>query len=52
MKTRFFRKISDNGGYASISLPKTIFDWWAAKGCAYVQIEYSDVENVMIISPV
>lgn len=50
--TKFFRKISDNRTYASISLPKSIFDYWAANGRTHVAIVYDENSDALTVSPV
>lgn len=36
--------------YATISLPKSIFSIWKAKGCTHVRIEYDENKDQCIVS--
>jgi len=50
MKMKYFRKISNNHGYATISLPVDLYRTWTESGATHVELLY-DGER-LIVSPV
>jgi hypothetical protein len=54
METKNLRQIRvcrrGDDEYATISLPKSIFSIWVAKGCTHVQIVYDKFNDQCIIS--
>jgi hypothetical protein len=50
MAVRYFRKISDKHGYATISLPVDLYRAWTGSGATHVELVY-DGER-LIVSPV
>lgn len=50
MKTKYYRKISDNRGYATISLPVELYREWTENGATHVEILYNGEK--LIVSPV
>lgn len=50
MKTKYFRKINENRGYATISLPVGLYREWTRKGAKHVEISYDG--EILTVSPV
>ena len=56
MIKRLFRLISTvrrrNDSYATVSVPKSVYDFWNSKGCHNVKIEYDTDADSLTVTPV
>jgi hypothetical protein len=50
MKIKYFRKITSNRGYATISLPVELYREWTEHGATHVEIIYDG--TLLTVAPV
>jgi hypothetical protein len=50
-KKKYFRKITIDREYGSVTLPKDVLDSFLAKGCNYVQITWDSEAEALTLRP-
>jgi hypothetical protein len=48
---KFYRKLTKNNGYGSISIPKPILDELTNTGAEHVEISFNEQSGVIIVKP-